>query len=83
MEISRYRVPALPVEGSKDVIINSERQRVVVRGLIRPVDVSPANTVLSNQIADLSMEVNGKGVVGDAIKRPSILYRILTGFLPF
>jgi flagellar L-ring protein precursor FlgH len=27
--------------------------------------------------------VNGKGVVGDAIKRPFFLYRILLGLLPF
>jgi hypothetical protein len=27
--------------------------------------------------------VNGKGVVGDAIRRPFFLYRLLLGILPF
>jgi flagellar L-ring protein FlgH len=47
------------------------------------VDVSPSNTIRSDQIANLRIKVNGKGVVGDAIKRPFILYRILLGLLPF
>jgi flagellar L-ring protein precursor FlgH len=73
----------LAIEGSKEVTINSERQRITLKGLIRPVDVSPANAISSNQISDLTIEINGKGVVGDAIRRPFILYRILTGWLPF
>lgn len=73
----------LVVEGSKETVVNSERQRVIVRGLIRPYDITPANTIRSDQISDLTLEVNGKGVVNDAIKRPFALYRILMGLLPF
>jgi flagellar L-ring protein precursor FlgH len=73
----------LVVEGSKQTIVNSERQTIVVRGLIRPVDVTPGNIIRSDLISDLTLEVNGKGVVNDAIKRPFILYRILLGLLPF
>lgn len=73
----------LIVEGVKQTVVNSERQVIVLRGLVRPVDITPGNTIRSDQVADLTLEVNGKGVVGDAIKRPFILYRILTGFLPF
>jgi flagellar L-ring protein precursor FlgH len=73
----------LMLEGTKQTVVNSERQTIVVRGLIRPVDVTPGNIVRSDQIADLTLEVNGKGVVNDAIKRPFILYRILLGLLPF
>jgi flagellar L-ring protein precursor FlgH len=39
--------------------------------------------VLSTQVANLQIRVNGKGVVGDAIKRPFFLYRLLLGLLPF
>jgi flagellar L-ring protein precursor FlgH len=73
----------LAIEGTKDIGVNSERQTITLRGLIRPVDLTPANTVLSNQVADLAIKVNGKGVVGDAIKRPFFLYRLLLGLLPF
>jgi flagellar L-ring protein precursor FlgH len=73
----------LVVEGTKEVVVNSERQVVTVRGIIRPVDLSTGNTVRSDQIAQMELKVNGKGVVGDAVRRPFILYRILLGLLPF
>lgn len=71
----------LVVEGTKEVQVNSERQIVTVRGVVRPNDLSN-NTVLSNHLAQLEVRVNGKGVVGDAIRRPFILYRLLMGILP-
>lgn len=73
----------LIVEGTRDIVINSEKQAITVRGVVRPTDITTANTVRSTQVANLEIEVNGKGVVGDAIKRPFFLYRLLLGFLPF
>ena len=73
----------LVLEGSKDVQVNSEFQRVTVRGIIRPADLSPGNVITSNQLAQMEIRINGKGVVGDAIKRPFILWRLLLGLLPF
>jgi flagellar L-ring protein FlgH len=73
----------LVVEGTRDIAVNSEKQSITVRGSIRPADLSPANTILSTQVADLHVQVNGKGVVGDAIRRPHFLYRLLLGLLPF
>lgn len=73
----------LLVEASKDMQINSERQTITVRGVVRPADIDASNSVQSNRLADLEVRVNGKGVVGDAIRRPFILYRILLGLLPF
>jgi flagellar L-ring protein precursor FlgH len=73
----------LAVEGTKLITVNSERQVVTLRGYIRPVDVSPANRISSDLVSDLAIQINGKGVVEDAIKRPFILFRILQGLLPF
>jgi flagellar L-ring protein FlgH len=73
----------LVIEGSKDIGVNSEKQTVKVHGFVRPEDVSSLNTILSTQVADLQVHVNGKGVVGDAIRRPNFLYRLLLGLLPF
>jgi flagellar L-ring protein precursor FlgH len=74
---------ALIVEAAKDVEINSERQTITVRGIVRPSDIGADNTVRSDRLGQLEVRVNGKGVVGDAIKRPFILYRLLLGLLPF
>jgi flagellar L-ring protein precursor FlgH len=73
----------LVIEASKDIQINSEHQTITVRGVVRPADIDPTNSVQSNRLGELEIHVNGKGVVGDAIKRPFILYRILLGLLPF
>jgi flagellar L-ring protein FlgH len=73
----------LVLQGTKEVQVNSERQLVTVRGVVRPSDLSPQNTVPSDRLAMLEVHINGKGVVGDAIRRPFILYRLLLGILPF
>jgi flagellar L-ring protein precursor FlgH len=73
----------LVVEGSKEVGVNSEHQTVTVRGVVRPSDLSTDNFIRSDQIAQLELKVNGKGVVGDAVRRPFILYRLIMGLLPF
>ena len=63
--------------------VSSENQVVTVRGVIRPVDLDPTNTVASNRIAQMEIQVNGKGVVNDSIRRPNFLYRLILGILPF
>jgi flagellar L-ring protein FlgH len=73
----------LVVEASKDMLINSEHQTITVRGVVRPADIDATNSVQSNRLGQLEVKVNGKGVVGDAIRRPFILYRLLLGLLPF
>lgn len=73
----------LVVEGTKNIGVNSEKQTITVHGFIRPEDVSSLNTIFSTQVANLQVHVNGKGVVGDAIRRPNFLYRLLLGLLPF
>ena len=74
---------ALLVEASKEIEVNGERQTITVRGVVRPADIDPTNSVQSNRLADLEVRVNGKGVVGDAVHRPFFLYRLLLGLLPF
>ena len=59
----------LVVEGAKSVRVNSETQNIAVRGIVRPVDLSPGNSISSDRLGLLEISVNGKGVVGDAIKR--------------
>jgi flagellar L-ring protein precursor FlgH len=73
----------LVIEGTKRVQVSSENQVITVRGVIRPVDLIPPNTIPSNLIAQMEIQVNGKGVINDTIHRPNILYRILLGILPF
>jgi flagellar L-ring protein precursor FlgH len=73
----------LVVEGVKRVQVNSENQVITVRGVVRPYDLDPTNSVPSDRVAQMEIQVNGKGVIGDSIHRPWFLYRLLLGLLPF
>jgi flagellar L-ring protein precursor FlgH len=73
----------LVVEGIKNIGVNSEHQRVIVRGIVRPYDISAGNQIPSNRLANLEVRIDGKGVVQDSIHRPNFLYRLLMGVLPF
>ena len=73
----------LVVQGTKDIWINSEHQQVTIRGVVRWNDLDGSNRVASDRLANLEVRVNGKGVVGNAIRRPNFLYRLLLGLLPF
>jgi flagellar L-ring protein precursor FlgH len=74
---------ALVVEAAKDIQINSERQTITLRGVVRPSDIDALNSVQSDRLGQLEVRVKGKGVVGDAVRRPFFLYRLLLGILPF
>jgi flagellar L-ring protein FlgH len=73
----------LIVEGTKLISIKSEYQTVSFRGIVRTVDLGQGNSVNSNQVEDLEVRINGRGVVNDAIRRPNFLYRLFLGILPF
>ena len=73
----------LVVEGTKVVQVNGEKQTVTVRGVIRPADLSTDNSIQSNRLAQMEVNIDGKGVVNDSIHRPFFLYRLLLGLLPF
>jgi flagellar L-ring protein precursor FlgH len=73
----------LVVEATKDIDINSEKQTIIVRGVVRPADIDATNSVQSSRLGQLEVRVNGKGVVGDSVRRPFFLYRLLLGLLPF
>lgn len=72
----------LRVEGRREVTVNSERQIMVIGGVVRRVDVDTKNTVQSTAIADAKIEYSGLGVVDD-VQRPGWLVRILDWIYPF
>jgi flagellar L-ring protein precursor FlgH len=73
----------LVVDAVKDVQVDSEHQLISIRGVVRPADITTANTVSSDKVAEMEIHVNGKGVINDAIHRPNFLYRLILGLLPF
>jgi flagellar L-ring protein precursor FlgH len=72
----------LYIEGAKEVIINTERQYILISGVIRPEDIGPDNSIPSSLIADAHVEYSGRGVLADK-QRPGWLGRILDFVWPF
>ncbi|PQJ95278.1 flagellar basal body L-ring protein FlgH [Chromatium okenii] len=56
----------LVVQGEKWLGINQGNEFVRLRGIIRPVDISATNTVLSTQIANAELYYGGTGAVQDS-----------------
>ena len=66
---------ALVIEGAQTLTVNGEEQRIRLRGLVRPEDISADNIVLSHRIANADLELVGVGVVSQS-QRQSVFYRL-------
>ncbi len=49
----------LRIEGTQALVVNRERQNIVITGVIRPEDIGADNTVLSTYIADAEIRYDG------------------------
>ena len=70
------------IEGRRSITVNHEEQIVVLRGLIREVDIDFDNTISSQYVANASISYAGDGVVADE-QRVGWLTRALTYVWPF
>jgi len=72
----------LLIEGQREMFINREREYIKLRGIVRPEDIGPDNTVLSTFLADARIEYGGRGIISDK-QRPGFLGRLLDLLWPF
>lgn len=56
----------LLVRGEKKVELNRGEEHIRMSGIVRPADVSPANTVASTRVADAHITYSGTGEVADS-----------------
>jgi len=84
--VSAHVIALLPngsmiVEAERRILINSQHENLIVRGVLRPGDVGPNNSVPATALANLEIELKGKGVVSDYIGRQNPLVRGLLWLL--
>ncbi len=72
----------LVLEGRRQVEVNEETQHLFVRGIARPADITPDNTVSSVALADAQILYGGTGVLSSQ-QSPGWLYRIVDAVWPF
>ena len=73
----------LVVEAERQITMNNEKQTILLRGLVRPGDVAPDNSVVSNVVGDLQLEIKGKGVISDGTRPPNFLTRLILRIIGF
>lgn len=64
------------VESVREIEINGDRQVVVLTGVVRTVDISPSNVVLSTSLGQLQIRYFGRGLMKDSLS-PGWLIRVL------
>jgi flagellar L-ring protein precursor FlgH len=72
----------LVIEGKRETSFASEHQTIVLHGIVRPEDVTAADTVMSYNVADATISIVGKGTVTDTTKK-GWFTRILDKVNPF
>ncbi|HUM07150.1 MAG TPA: flagellar basal body L-ring protein FlgH [Terriglobales bacterium] len=73
----------LVIEAQRSITMNNERQTIVLRGVVRPGDVGPDNTIVTNAIGNLEFELRGKGVISDGVRPPHPVLRAILRILNF
>jgi flagellar L-ring protein precursor FlgH len=73
----------LVIEAARQVEFSQQTQTIILRGLVRPEDISQQNQVLSTAISSLELEVRGKGIINDYTHRQNALVRLLQKALIF
>jgi len=73
----------LVVEAARQIFMNNQHENVTVRGMIRPGDIGPNNTVPSTALSNLEIEMKGKGIISDGVRPPNAITRAVLWLLNF
>jgi flagellar L-ring protein FlgH len=65
------------IKGTQILEVNKEQQKITLRGLVRPEDISAGNIVWSTRIADAQVSLSGNGIVSEAQKK-SLISRVFS-----
>lgn len=72
----------LVVQGKQQVGVNFDMRELTISGVIRPEDISAANTITYDQIAEARIEYGGKGSIND-VQQPRYGDQLLDVIMPF
>jgi flagellar L-ring protein precursor FlgH len=66
----------LSIEGRRTTQIDGETQTIVIKGIVRPVDIRSDNSIYSYSILDLTLIIEGEGNIKE-IQEPGLITKFL------
>lgn len=72
----------LVVQGRQEVRVNNEKRDLYISGVVRPEDISNANTIKHTQIAEARISYGGQGILTD-MQKPRYGQEIFDVVFPF
>ena len=73
----------LVIEAHRQIDMNNQHEEVIVRGIARPGDITPSNSVASSSLSALEIELKGKGIISDSVRPPNPLTRAILWLFGF
>lgn len=73
----------LKIRGEKRVTLNQGDEYIRLSGIVRPIDIDPANTLSSDKVADATIMYIGEGAMADASKMGWLSRAINSPWFPF
>jgi flagellar L-ring protein precursor FlgH len=73
----------LVVEAQRKIFMNNQHEDVTVRGVVRPNDIGPSNTVSSASLSNLEIEMKGKGIISDSTRPLNPITRAILWLVGF
>ncbi len=73
----------LVVEAQRMIFMNNQHENITVRGVVRPGDIGPNNTISSAQLSSLEIEMKGKGIIADSTRPLNPITRAILWLVGF
>ena len=71
------------IEAERKIAMNNQHEDLIIRGIVRPGDISSANTIPSAALGNLEIEMKGKGIISDSVRNLNPLTRAVLWLFNF
>jgi flagellar L-ring protein precursor FlgH len=71
------------IEAERKISMNNQHEDLIIRGIVRPGDISSANTIPSSALGNLEIEMKGKGIISDSVRPLNPLTRAVLWLFNF
>lgn len=73
----------LSVQGEKWININQGEEYIRLRGIVRPSDIGPDNTISSERVANAQIQYSGEGTIADSNEQGWLAKFFNSSWMPF